>query len=103
MRFSPTSRLPSLDLVVLCSVMVALILVLSWDGTTSARQVSEVEIHLKDACAAAWPLGTKARVNQCVARAMAAMGDENRMRDNELKHLLMVCEKELRACDEAAP
>jgi hypothetical protein len=54
--------------------------------------------HLKKACEAVWKTGTPYQVERCTRRAMAALGDENRLRDNELKRLLHQSERELKAC-----
>ena len=66
-----------------------------------STQTLEVEGHLRDACELTWKSSrqpTTLAVERCVKRAMSAMSDESRLRDNELKRLLMASERELLAC-----
>jgi hypothetical protein len=37
-------------------------------------------------------------IQRCSERAMAALGEHDRLRDNELKRLILESEKELEAC-----
>jgi hypothetical protein len=64
----------------------------------SANQASEAEVHLRRACEIVWTDASDYQIDRCTQRAMAAMGDENRLRDNELKRLLMSSERELETC-----
>ena len=64
----------------------------------SGNKASEAEVHLRRACEVVWTNATEYQIERCTKRAMAAMGDENRLRDNELKRLLMSSERELETC-----
>ncbi len=64
----------------------------------SGNKASEAEVHLRKACEVVWTAATGSQIESCTRRAMAAMGDENRLRDNELKRLLMSSERELETC-----
>ena len=64
----------------------------------SGNKASEAEVHLRRACEVVWTNATNSQIERCTRRAMAAMGDENRLRDNELKRLLMSSERELETC-----
>ena len=55
----------------------------------SGNKASEAEVHLRRACEVVWTNATEYQIERCTKRAMGAMGDENRLRDNELKRLLM--------------
>ena len=70
--------------------MILLILLLS--------QAAEVESHIKKACEVVWD--TEYQVNNYVTRGMEAMSNEARLRNNELKLLLMSCDKELEKAKE---
>ena len=61
-------------------------------------KTSEAELHLRKACEAVWTNATESQIDRCTKRAMAAMADENRLRDNELKRLLIDSEQELKTC-----
>ena len=64
----------------------------------SGNKASEAEAHLRKACEVVWTNADVHQIERCTRRAMAAMGDENRLRDNELKRLLMSSERELETC-----
>jgi len=64
----------------------------------SGNKASEAEVHLRKACELVWTNAHEFQIERCTRRAMAAMGDENRLRDNELKRLLMSSERELETC-----
>jgi len=66
-------------------------------GFVVLRQPTTAKIynHLEEACKLAWPTGNEARIERCSKRAMAVMGDSDRLRDNQLKALLVECEGEL--------
>ena len=64
----------------------------------SGNKASEAEVHLRRACEVVWTNATEYQIERCTKRAMGAMGDENRLRDNELKRLLMSSERELETC-----
>ena len=55
-------------------------------------------MHLRRACEVVWTNATEYQIERCTKRAMAAMGNENRLRDKELKRLLMSSERELETC-----
>ena len=67
---------------------------------TLQSEASRAEKILRQACEIVWPDATVYQVDRCTHRAMAAMGDENRLRDNELKRLLIDCERELQKLKE---
>ncbi len=50
---------------------------------------------LRQACEVVWEDATPYVIDRCTKRAMAALGDNDRLRDNELKRLLIDCEREL--------
>lgn len=64
----------------------------------SGNKASEAESHLRKACELVWTNATDYKVDRCTRRAMAALGDENRLRDNELKRLLVSSQRELQTC-----
>ena len=64
----------------------------------SGNKASEAEVHLRKACEVVWTNATEYQIERCTKRSMAAMGDENRLRDNELKRLLISSERELETC-----
>ena len=66
--------------------------------SNSSNKAAEAEVHLRMACEVVWTDATDYQIDRCTKRAMAAMGDENRLRDNELKRLLMSSERELETC-----
>ncbi len=69
----------------------------------AAEQAEAVDAvaHLKKACEAVWKSGTAYQIDRCTRRAMAALGDENRLRDNELKRMLVQSDRELEVCSDA--
>lgn len=64
-------------------------------------QAAQAEQHLRKACELVWAGTSPYKVDHCTKRAMAAMGDENRLRDNELKRMLIASERELETCTQA--
>jgi hypothetical protein len=64
----------------------------------SGNKASEAEVHLRKACELVWTNADVYQIERCTKRAMSAMGDTNRLRDNELKRLLMSSEQELETC-----
>ncbi len=66
------------------------------------NKASEAESHLRKACELDWTNADVYQIERCTKRAMSAMGDTNRLRDNELKRLLMSSERELETCKQAA-
>lgn len=84
--------------VTLALLAVLTILLAAATPSGSANKASEAEVHLRKACEVVWTDATDYQIDRCTKRAMAAMGDENRLRDNELKRLLMSSERELETC-----
>jgi hypothetical protein len=83
----------------MAAMLVALSVVLATASPTGAvNKASEAESHLRKACEVVWTHATDYQIERCTKRAMAALGDENRLRDNELKRLLMSSERELETC-----
>ena len=81
------------------SFVVGLALVLVAAAPSSSENpAAEAEHHLRKACEIVWSGSHEYQIERCTKRAMAAMGDENRLRDNELKRLLMSSERELETC-----
>lgn len=81
------------------AILAALVVVLA--GATpsgSGNKASEAELHLQKACEVVWSSASDYQIERCTKRAMAAMADENRLRDNELKRLLISSERELEQC-----
>lgn len=64
----------------------------------SGNKATEAVVHLRKACEVVWTNADEYQIERCTRRAMAAMGDDNRLRDNELKRLLMSSERELETC-----
>ncbi|TDI46126.1 MAG: hypothetical protein E2P02_05815 [Acidobacteria bacterium] len=64
-------------------------------------EAADAIVHLKKACEVVWTRGTTYQIDRCTRRAMAALGDENRLRDNELKRMLMQSDRELETCSDA--
>ena len=74
------------------AVVFSTIMVASQDKATGA------EAHLRKACEIVWVHPRSGTVDRCVKRAMAAMGTNDQLRDNELKRLLTSGERKLEAC-----
>lgn len=68
----------------------------------SESPASQAEAHIRKACELVWPETNPRQIELCTTRAMAALVDENQLRDNELKRLLMDSERELERCKLAA-
>lgn len=60
-------------------------------------QTTEIQSHLRTACELAWTNADEAAIDRCTKRAMASLGTADRLRDNEIKKLLVGCEEELRS------
>lgn len=83
------------------AIFAALVVVLvSAAPSGSGNKASEAEAHLRKACEVVWSSASEYQLDRCTKRAMAAMADENRLRDNELKRMLMSSERELETCKE---
>ncbi len=63
----------------------------------SVSNTHEVEKHLRQACEIVWAAAPY-QVERCTRRAMSAMSDDNRLRDNELKRMLTASDRELEEC-----
>lgn len=70
-------------------------------ASPSESKTARAEEHLRKACELIWENSTPYKIEHCTKRAMAALGDEDRLRDNELKRLLIASERELDRCEEA--
>jgi len=57
----------------------------------------EVIGHLTEACAIVWEGKSQRTIDQCVGRALDALGKEERLRARELQQKLVRCEKDLEA------
>ena len=69
------------------------------EGIVSQDTAVEIAAkHIHKACAAVWVDTSEYKVDRCVVRAMSALNPTNRLRDNELKALLMESEKALEKC-----
>lgn len=64
-------------------------------------RAAQAEHHLREACELVWAGAAPYKIDQCTKRTMGAMGDENRLRDNELKRMLIASEQELQTCTQA--
>ena len=62
-------------------------------------EAAEAERLLRQDCEVVWASAAPYRIDQCTRRAMAALADENRLRDNELKRMLITSERELEECN----
>lgn len=62
--------------------------------STTAR----AEEHVRKACEVVWMNAAAYQVQRCTERAMAALGEDDRLRDNELKRMLIESEKDLESC-----
>jgi hypothetical protein len=84
------------------SLLTALAMMIAFgsDHSRTEPRVAEAEHHLRKACGIVWASATPYKIQQCTRRAMAALGDENRLRDNELKRLLIASEQELQTCEQ---
>ncbi len=81
------------------AILAAIVMVIATATPSgSGNKASEAEVHLRKACEVVWTAATDSKKELCTRRAMAATGDENRLRDNELKRLLMSSERELETC-----
>lgn len=70
-------------------------------GFVYAVQPSPVELakgHLQKACEIIWKDAKEYEINHCINRTMSALSTSNRLRDNELKRLLLASEKQLEKC-----
>ena len=64
-------------------------------------EAADAIVLLKKACEVVWKSGTAYQIDRCTRRVMAALGDENRQRDNELKRMLIQSDRELETCSDA--
>ena len=62
---------------------------------------AEAQEHLRRACEITWANAEPSEIEQCTKRAMAALGHDDLLRDNELKRLLIDSDRELESCKEA--
>ncbi len=84
---------------VMGTILAAIVVVIATATPSgSGNKASEAEVHLRKACEVVWTNADVYQIDRCTKRAMSAMGDENRLRDNELKRLLMSSERELETC-----
>ena len=84
---------------VIGTILAACVMVMATAAPSgSGNKASEAEVHLRKACELVWTNADVYQIDRCTGRAMSAMGDENRLRDNELKRLLMSSERELESC-----
>lgn len=67
----------------------------------SESKTARAAEHLRKACELIWENATSYKIEHCTKRAMAALGEEDRLRDNELKRLLIASERELDRCQAA--
>ncbi|HXV64480.1 MAG TPA: hypothetical protein VEK15_27530 [Vicinamibacteria bacterium] len=72
-------------------------------GAPSAGHSSaaEAQKHLRRACEIVWANAEPSEIEQCTKRAMAALGHDDLLRDNELKRLLIDSDRELESCRES--
>ena len=77
-----------------------LIVVVTVPAAPAQTEATDAMEHLKKACKAVWKTGTAYQIDRCTRRAMAALGDENRLRDNELKRMLIQSDRDLESCSE---
>jgi len=81
------------------TILAAVVVVMATAAPSgSGNKASEAEVHLRKACELVWTNTDVYQIDRCTKRAMGAMGDVNRLRDNELKRLLMSSERELETC-----
>ncbi len=88
------------EIILYLLITVVFILAANTDGVF-AKQNTIVKIaagHIKKACEVVWVNTSEYKVDRCVIRTMSALGDENRLRNNELKRLLIESERELEKC-----
>ncbi len=67
-------------------------------SSTSPSSTARAEQHLRQACEIVWSSEKPQQIERCTRRAMAALGNDDRLRDNELKRMLVDSEHELEAC-----
>ncbi len=77
-----------------CVAMVVISVVM----VASQSKASAAQLHLRRACKVVWTDANDAKIDRCVKRAMAAMGVEDQLRDNELKRMLLSGERKLESC-----
>ncbi len=81
----------------------ALIAALSMVDVSAAPSVgqsstAQAEEHLRQACEIVWARAKPYQIERCTRRAMAMLGNNDQLRDNELKRLLVDSERELESC-----
>ena len=81
----------------LSTLLIAVVAAPCVHAQTEASNAIEL---LERACKAVWKTGTTFQIDRCTRRAMAALGDENRLRDNELKRMLMQSDRDLVVCSD---
>lgn len=86
---------------VIVSVVVAISSSFRSEARSAESPAAEAEQHLRKACEIVWAGATPYKIDHCTKRAMAALADENRLRDNELKRMLIASERELETCTQA--
>lgn len=80
-------------------LIISLAIAAGVDGVT--KQAATIEIaanHIQKACVAVWEGTSDHKIDRCIVRTMSALNPSNRLRDNELKRLLLASEKELEKC-----
>jgi hypothetical protein len=68
------------------------------EPTGTASSTAKAMEQVRKACELVWTNAAAYQIQRCTERAMAALGEDERLRDNELKRMLIESEKELEAC-----
>lgn len=79
-------------------VLAAMTVLITAQPSLGESNTARAEAYIRKACESVWGEAAEHRVERCTARAMASLDDTNRLRDNELKRLLMDSERELDRC-----
>jgi hypothetical protein len=79
-------------------LLAAIALLVTAPPSLGESNTARAESYIRKACESVWGEASEYQVERCTDRAMASLDDTNRLRDNELKRLLMDSERELDRC-----
>jgi len=68
------------------------------EPTGTQSSTAKALAQVRKACELVWANAAPYQIRRCTERAMAALGEDERLRDNELKRMLIESENELEAC-----
>ncbi len=81
-------------------VLALVTVVVTAEPSRCESNAAQAEVYVRKACESVLGNAAQYQVERCTLRAMASMGDVDRLRDNELKRLLVDSERGLDTCRE---